>query len=129
MGKWLSRALPVAALLGVVIAAGIWVFSSPLLTMIYGSPLGSVGLLHVLLIALPMDFCTSLVGILLVSRGRDRLLLLITGSAAVLNGVLNFLLVPGMQAQGAAWATVVSYAFLLAALLAAVSRPGVLRSA
>jgi O-antigen/teichoic acid export membrane protein len=120
--RWFFCALSVVALLGTAIAAGIWVFSAPLLTLIYGSSLGSVRLLHILLIALPMDFCAALVGTLLASRGRDRLLLLSTGSAVALNIGLNLLLIPRMQAQGAAWATVASYSFLLVILTAFASR-------
>ncbi len=123
--RWLLGTLAVVALAGVTIAGGIWLFSVPLLTLIYGSPLGSVRVLHILLVALPVDFCTSLLGILLLSRGGDRLLLFISGSAAALNIALNFLFIPRMQAEGAAWATVASYVFLFAALLVAASRPAV----
>ncbi len=126
--KWLLLALPVVALGGSALAAVIWVFSGQILTLIYGSTLGSVGLLRVLVIALPMDFCTGLVGILLVSRRRDRLNLMATCLAAALNAGLNFLLIPRMQARGAAWATVLSYAFLLSILIASVSRQGALGS-
>lgn len=124
--KWLLRALPVVALMGTSLAAVIWLFSRQILTLIYGSTLGSVPLVHILVICLPMDFCTALIGVLLVSRGRDRLNLIATSLAATLNAGLNFLLIPRMQARGAAWATVLSYAFLLAVLVASVSRQGAL---
>ena len=122
--KWLFLALPVVAIGGSALAAVIWIFSRQILTLLYGSTLGSVGLLRILVISLPMDFCTGLVGILLVSRRRDRLNLVATSLAATLNVGLNFLLIPRMQARGAAWATVLSYAFLLSIFIVSISRRG-----
>jgi O-antigen/teichoic acid export membrane protein len=117
---WLYRALLVVAAAGTAIAVGIAVFSRQILSIIYGNDLGSMSLLRVLAFALPMDFCTSLMAVFLASRGRDKLLLSLTVAAAALNIGLNFVLIPRMQAQGSAWATVVSYGFLFAALLMSV---------
>jgi O-antigen/teichoic acid export membrane protein len=58
-------------------------FAPQILTVIYGSTLGAVALFRVLLIALPIDFCFSLLWTVLVSRGYERVVLLSLGSAAV----------------------------------------------
>ncbi|HEX5422892.1 MAG TPA: polysaccharide biosynthesis C-terminal domain-containing protein, partial [Candidatus Acidoferrales bacterium] len=60
---------------------------------------------------------SSLLGIFLVSRGHDKLLLKIIAAATIVNVGLNVALIPRMQALGSAWATVLSYVFLLLSLL------------
>ena len=79
-----------------------------------------------LLIALPLDFCFSLLWTVLVSRGYDRTVLYSLAAAATMNVVLNLVFIPRFQAHAAAWATVASYALLFAAVLIFVLRKKVL---
>ena len=107
---------------GALIAAVIGIFAPLILKVIYGNDLAATGLLRVLVFAIPMDFCVALLGTMFASRGLDRVLLAATGSAAVLNVLLNLFLIPKLSGMGAAIATLASYAYLLVFLLQYVTR-------
>ena len=65
------------------VVAGVLGFLAPqILTVIYGSPMGAAGLFRVLLIAMPLDFCFSLLWTVLVSRGYDKVVLAALATAA-----------------------------------------------
>jgi O-antigen/teichoic acid export membrane protein len=102
---------------GIVIAVIVRMSAPTILRVIYGSDLNAVGLLRILSIAVPMNFCTALLGTVFVSRGQDRIVLITGATSAVLNISMNLFLIPRMQAQGAAWATVASYVVFLAMLI------------
>lgn len=114
------------AVLASAAALGLGLLAPQILTLIYGSTLGAAGLLRILLIALPLDFCFSLLWTVLVSRGYDRTVLYSLAAAATTNVVLNLIFIPRFQAHAAAWATVASYALLFAAVLIFVLRKKVL---
>jgi O-antigen/teichoic acid export membrane protein len=110
-------------------AFAIGLLAPQILTLIYGSTLGAAGLFRILLIALPLDFCFSLLWTVLVSRGYDRAVLYSLASAATLNVVSNLVFIPRFHANAAAWATVASYALLFLAVLSFVLRKKVLATA
>jgi len=97
-----------------------------ILTLIYGSTLGAARLFRILLIALPLDFCFSLLWTVLVSRGYDRAVLYSLAAAATANVLLNLTFIPRFQANAAAWATVASYGLLFSAVLIFVLKNKVL---
>ena len=117
------------ASVGVLVALVTRAFASDILTLAYGTDLGAAGLLRILVLAIPMDFCASLISVVLASRSLDRLVLASVGSAAVFNFVVNLWLIPAMGANGAAWATIASYVLLLTALLGFVMFKPVLSEA
>lgn len=110
--RLLSYALIVLGVAGGGIALIIEVWAAPILHIIYGADLNAAYLLRVLAFAIPIDFCTSLLAITMISRGFDRPVLACMGSAAGVNVLLNFFLIPRLHAAGAAWATLVSYVYL-----------------
>ncbi len=110
-------------------ALGIGLLAPQILTLIYGSTLGAAGLFRILLIALPIDFCFSLLWTVLVSRGYERPVLYSLGAAAAINVFLNLVFIPRFQAGAAAWATVACYALLLSALLVFVLKNKILSTA
>jgi O-antigen/teichoic acid export membrane protein len=112
-----------------IAALGIGLLAPQLLTLIYGSTLGAAGLFRILLIALPIDFCFSLLWTVMVSRGYERPVLYSFAAAAGVNVFLNLVFIPRFQANAAAWATVASYALLFAVLLVFVLKNKVLSSA
>ncbi len=59
-------------------------------------------------------------GNLLISMGREKINLLIQGVVAIINIVLNILWIPTMGFIGAAWATTISFIFILIATITAV---------
>jgi O-antigen/teichoic acid export membrane protein len=112
-----------------IAALGIGLLAPQILTLIYGSTLGAATLFRILLIALPIDFCFSLLWTVLVSRGYERPVLYSLAAAAGVNVLLNVVFIPRFQANAAAWATVVSYALLFSVLLIFVLKNKVLSSA
>jgi O-antigen/teichoic acid export membrane protein len=110
-------------------ALALGLLAPQILTLIYGSTLGAARLFRILLIALPLDFCFSLLWTVLVSRGYDRAVLYSLATAATVNVVLNLGFIPRFQANAAAWATVASYALLFSAVLIFVLRKKVLATA
>jgi len=124
-GQFLSYALVAVGVLGGCIALAVAIWAAPILHAIYGADLNAAYLLRVLAFALPIDFCTSLLAITMISWGYDRHVLACMGSAAGVNVLLNFFLIPRLHAAGSAWATLASYVYLLL-VLGAVSllKPG-----
>jgi len=122
----LLLALAALATLASAVALLLGLLAPRILTLIYGSTLGAAGLFRILLIALPLDFCFSLLWTVLVSRGYDRAILYSRAAAASTNIVLNLVFIPRFQAYAAAWATVASYALLFSAVLIFVLRKKVL---
>lgn len=118
------RALLGLFALGSVLAVGVSVAAHPILRLIYGSDLNAARLLQLLAWAIPMDFCTALLGTVLVSRGFDKPVLWGAVVATISDIGLNLWLIPRMGATGAAWATLISYVVLLATLAGSYySRP------
>lgn len=120
--RWLALVAAASALLAAVLA---WL-APQILTIIYGSTMGADGLFRVLLIAMPLDFCFSLLWTVLVSRGYDRFVMYTLAAGAGMNVALNLLFIPRFQARAAAWATVAGYALLFAMTLVFVVRNDVL---
>jgi O-antigen/teichoic acid export membrane protein len=112
-----------------IAALGIGLLAPQILTLIYGSTLGAARLFRILLIALPIDFCFSLLWTVLISRGYERPVLYSLAAAAGVNVFLNLVFIPPFQASAAAWATVASYALLFSVLLVFVLKNKVLASA
>jgi len=124
--KILLLALLLLALTASAAAMGIAFLAPQMLSLIYGSSLGATRLFRILLIALPIDFCFSLLWTVLVSRGYERPVLYSLGAAACLNLFLNVMFIPRFQANAAAWATVASYALLFSLMLVFVLKNKVL---
>ena len=122
----LLLSLAALAVLASAAAFTLGLLAPQILTLIYGSTLNATGLFRTLLIALPLDFCFSLLWTVLVSRGHDRAVLYSLGAAASVNVVLNLVFIPRFQANASAWATVASYALLFLAVLIFVLRKKVL---
>ena len=84
------------------VALALGMLAPQILTIIYGSTLGAAGLFRILLIALPIDFCFSLLWTVLVSRGYQRPVLYSLGVVAAVNVSANLWFIPRFQAKAAA---------------------------
>jgi O-antigen/teichoic acid export membrane protein len=122
----LLLALAALAALASAAALVLWLLAPQILSLIYGSTFGATRLFQILLIALPLDFCFSLLWTVLVSRGHDRAVLYSLAAAASVNILLNLVFIPRFQATASAWVTVVSYALLFLAVLIFVFKRKVL---
>jgi O-antigen/teichoic acid export membrane protein len=114
--RLLRNALLGLVAIGALLAVVISMWAASILHIIYGSDIRAVGLLRILSLAIPMDFCAALMGTVLVSRGYDKPVLWGAVAATICNVSVNFLLIPRFGATGAAWATLVSYLVLLIVL-------------
>lgn len=119
--RLLRNALLGVVAVGTLVALVALVWAPSILRVIYGSDLHAVGLLRLLSIAIPMDFCAALLGTVLVSRGFDKPVLWGAIAATAFNVAINFWLIPRQGAMGAAWATLASYVVLLVVLGASYS--------
>lgn len=94
-------------------------FSRSIIVGIYGSRFAHAApMLSLLILALPLDFVTSLCGATMVAWGMSKRVLIATGTAAAVNIGVNFYLIPRYGGMGASWATLISYLALLLVMLA-----------
>lgn len=92
----------------------IWLFMPVLVPALFGSDYdNSVGLLKILSLSIPFLFVASSVGAVLVTQEHMKLKVKLMGFVALVNMVLNLVLVPSYGAEGASVATVLSNIFLL----------------
>jgi len=92
----------------------VWFSSSFLISLLFGIKYtNSSELLNILAFSIPVIFVASSVGATLVTKEHMKKKVLYMGTIAVLNIVLNIILIPIYGASGAAVATVLSNIFLL----------------
>jgi|JI7StandDraft_1071085.scaffolds.fasta_scaffold00531_6 O-antigen/teichoic acid export membrane protein len=98
--------------LGVLIAIGMTVFASDILRIAFGeSYAASASVLQIHVWAGCFIFVRSLISQHLIISQQEPLSLLSHGVGALLNVGLNLLLIPRFGLEGAAWATLISYAY------------------
>lgn len=102
----------VVFVVGAGISAVFAVYTSRVLTLLYGSSFSAEYLFRVLLVALPFELVVSLLGTVLASQGRHGIMLRSLGGASALNVGINLLFIPRFHSAAAAWSTVVAYALL-----------------
>ena len=108
---------------GVPAAVAIPFFARPLMVLVCGEKYArSAGCLQVLGLAMAVIFLTYPHLSLLVASGRQHLFAWIAGLSGLFNLGLNLVLIPRFSYMGAAWATVVTEALVLAAAFACVRR-------
>ncbi|MBV8436360.1 MAG: polysaccharide biosynthesis C-terminal domain-containing protein [Silvibacterium sp.] len=111
----LRRPLLLAAASGMAIASLMWMVRTQLIGLLFGQAfVASAALATPLLIAIPLDFVTSVLLTILIAWDHPRRVIAATGIAVATNVVLNLFLIPRFGAMGAAYSTPLSYApFLL----------------
>jgi O-antigen/teichoic acid export membrane protein len=109
---------------GVVpLVIGIMVLAEPVLVATFGPAYGDAAApFSVLLASVPVSAAGSLLLYSLVAAGRNWALPLSSGCGAILNLLLNLILIPPFGMMGAAWATLAAVALVLA-LAAFNARP------
>jgi O-antigen/teichoic acid export membrane protein len=112
-----ARILLLLAGAGTLIAVAIAATRETLLAVEFGHQFLVAGPLLLLLAwSIPFDFVTSYLSNAYIAWGMEKKILLCTGIGAGANIALNFALIPGYGAQGAAISTLLSYAIFLFAL-------------
>ncbi|WP_297435619.1 flippase [Thermococcus sp.] len=112
-----KKSLQVLLLLGLAGTAGYYLFAKLGIFFVFGEKFKeSVPVLRILAFAIPFMFLNSLFGSYMNATGRELTFTKITGFTALLNVVLNYILILHYGATGAAVATVVSQGILTLAV-------------
>lgn len=110
-------------LLGSVVAVLLFLLAPWVMPFVFGEAYRASGqLLTVLAVAVPGHYLATSVGAVLVTQNNMRRKVWLMGLSAVVNLLLNLLLIPGFGMYGAAWATVMSETVLVIAYLYATYR-------
>jgi len=98
---------------GLPIAVGVTLLAERIILLIYGQEyLNATGALQILIWALAFIFVNGLLGNTLVATNQQKRATCIIGGAAILNVILNVLMIPSLSYKGAAIATVASEMFV-----------------
>jgi O-antigen/teichoic acid export membrane protein len=88
-------------------------FASPLIGLVYGSQYdGAAGIFRVLIWLIPLALVSGHYRYALIAADKQRLEFLTAACGAALNILLNLALIPSYGASGAAWALLISEAFI-----------------
>jgi O-antigen/teichoic acid export membrane protein len=110
-------------LLGVIVAAMLFLIAPWLMPFLFGEAYRAAGqLLLVLAFAVPAHYLATSVGAVLVTQDNMRRKVWLMGLSALVNLLLNLLLIPRFGIYGAAWATVASETVLAMAYLYAAGK-------
>ncbi len=114
--KLISQTTKTLAIIGIFVAALLWI-SSPLVNLVRPGMDLSSNVLRILSLSLPLFYITAPLMWNLIGQKKDKLVLGIYISGAVLNANLNLLLIPSYGAIAAAINTGLTEGFLVLALL------------
>ncbi len=121
--RFIGKAGVLSFLSGLLVTLFIWNGASYFLPLILGEDYrSSVSLLTLMCLGIPFRYLAIHLGSVLSTRDYIWINLKITGVTALLNIILNLLLIPDYGAMGAAFATVLSYATLSGLLVIATQK-------
>jgi len=119
----ISRGLSILLFCAVPISVISVVFARDIITFLSDATFASGGTaLVILAFALPLIYCDTLLGEVLVAKGANKLLIRIAVVMLILNVAINFFLIPRYSISGAAAATLITELSLLAINLYYVHR-------
>lgn len=100
---------------GLAAMVALWVAGPTFMRLVFGGGYGDAAhLLSILAVCAPFRFLATSLGSILSTRDNMRLKVRLMGGTAVVNVVLNLLLIPELGARGAAYSTVISNVCLCA---------------
>ena len=104
-----NRTLRYLIILGTPISIGLFILSKRLIMFIFGNEfIKSTPILQVLVFTIPFLFINYLIGNLLMSIDKQKYFTITTGLCALINIILNLILIPYYSYLGAAIATVIT---------------------
>jgi O-antigen/teichoic acid export membrane protein len=108
-----SRILTYYLLVGLFLSLGLSLFAKPAIQIMTGPAFhGAYDIVPLLVLATLFRGVSSNVGIGIAIAGRTEYYVLTVGGAAVVNIGLNFLLIPAFGKMGAAFSTMIAFAFM-----------------
>ena len=120
---WLKvvKASVIIAVFGILLALCGSSASETILTLVYGEEFfPATSILQILFICVPFEFVGALLGTVVIAWGLARASLIVMVISFLVNVVLNLFLIPKFGALGSAWATILSYLFMVPALFGVV---------
>lgn len=121
--KIINNFLELILIFAFPIVAGGFLLSRDIILFIYHEEfIPSVLVFEILVFVSGLLLIIALLDAILVAAGRQRTIFYITGSIALLNIVLNFILIPRYSLYGAAVATLISYIFLFLLMFIAIRK-------
>lgn len=119
----MSQVVEKAAAFGLSIAVVTALLSGKLIELVYGKTYGEAGpLLAVLIFSAAIIMPSTVCGTVIRAIGRQTVSAWVTGLGAVLNILLNLMLIPYWGALGAAWATLATEGFVLVVYFGMIRR-------
>jgi len=113
-----ERSFKYLFILGLPIAVGITLLADKIIFLIYGSSFqNSIIALQILSWDVLLVFLYGCISFLLVSIDRQHQMALLAGSTALINIILNIILIPSYSYIGSAFATIIAESFLLLAYI------------
>ncbi len=110
----MSQLIEKACGFGLSVAVVTAILSGKLIELVYGTTYGPAGpLLAVLIFSAAVIMPSTVCGTVLRAIGRQTVSAWVTGLGALLNILINFVLIPFWGAMGAAWATLITEGFVL----------------
>jgi O-antigen/teichoic acid export membrane protein len=123
MKDMMTSSLRTTSIVAAPLVAGVVVTARPLLTLLFGAPYGAAAdALRLLALSIGLVFLYSPASNVLMATGRTGLIAGMRAAAAVLNIVLNVVLIPRYGIFGAAISTCVAEAAVLILSIAVVHR-------
>jgi len=107
------RSMITLVVLSFVTGIFLWIVA-PYMTLIRSDFAASVPVLRILIMSLPIFFVSSLTMWILITLGKQKLLMVIYGTGMIINVFLNAYFIPRYGYIAAAWITVMSEGFVLA---------------
>ena len=114
--KLISQTTKTLAIIGIFVAALLWI-SSPMVNLVRPGMNLSSSVLRILALSLPLFYISAPLMWNLIGQKKDKLVLGVYVSGALLNATLNLLLIPSYGATAAAINTGLTEGFLVVALL------------
>lgn len=114
--KLISQTTKTLALVGAAVAVILWI-SAPLVNLVKPGMGLSSSILRILALSLPLFYITAPLMWGMIGKKRDKLVLAIYLSGAIINSILNLLLIPSYGSLAAAINTGITEGFLVLALL------------
>jgi O-antigen/teichoic acid export membrane protein len=118
-----NKSLKYMTIIGIPIGIGTTILADEIIMFLYGNGYElSVGVLKILIWASVLSFISWTPATLLNSTNKQRTLMILTFIGAILNFILNYLLIPSLSYEGAGIATVITELVVGLMMLAQVQK-------
>jgi O-antigen/teichoic acid export membrane protein len=116
--KRLTFLISFTAVIALFIAGAIAILASPLVLLLYGNDfIGSIPVIYIYVWSGVLTSLATISHFFLTAENMRKTLFFTSGSAMILNILLNIIFIPQYGITGAAWSTLISYSILILPLM------------